>query len=127
MHACFRARDLVYIYLLECSPISPDFVSYESHLISLYLFECRSPLLEPRPTLPSKLPKPPQKLGQAKSSRLSLTTKSTLKVSSSMYFFEDVYFLSLITRLYKMIVVEMRMLRWISEHGMLGFEIRKST
>jgi len=43
----------------------------------------KSPLLEPRPTLPSKLPKPPQKLGQAKSSRLSLTTKSTLKVSSS--------------------------------------------
>ena len=126
MHACFRARDLVYVYLLECSPISPDFVSYESHPISLYLFECRSPLLEPRPTLPSKLPKPPQKLGQAKSSRLSLTTKSTLKVSSSMYFLRMCIF-SLITRLYKIIVVEMRMLRWISEHGMLGFEIRKST
>lgn len=42
----------------------------------------KPPLLELRPTLPSRLPKPPQKPVQTKSSRLSLT-RSSLKVSSS--------------------------------------------
>ncbi|KAK7815582.1 kinesin-like protein kin-14j [Quercus suber] len=51
----------------------------------------KSPLLEPRPTFPSKLPKPPQKLGQAKSSRLSLTTKSTLKVLGKLLLAAPLY------------------------------------
>lgn len=42
----------------------------------------KPPLLERRPSLPSKLPKPPQKPAQTKSSRLSLT-RSSSKVSSS--------------------------------------------
>ncbi|KAG6634066.1 kinesin-like protein KIN-14J isoform X1 [Carya illinoinensis] len=41
----------------------------------------KPPLLERRPSLPSKLPKPPQKLVQTNSSRLSLTRKSS-KISS---------------------------------------------
>uniref|UniRef100_A0A2N9FW46 Kinesin motor domain-containing protein n=1 Tax=Fagus sylvatica TaxID=28930 RepID=A0A2N9FW46_FAGSY len=43
----------------------------------------KPPLLELRPTLPSRLPKPPQKPVQTKSSRLSLT-RSSLKVLGNL-------------------------------------------